>query len=229
MTTSRLVVVFAVLLGGLSTVFLLPKQMGFMPVGINLELPESLGEWWGNRIEVSQHERDVLGPETEFSRMQYSNGRGDEIQASIVLAGQDMMTSIHRPERCMKAQGWEFTPDQSRTIDIPGHGKLTVMRLRNHKLEKTSDGGTRPLQNLCYYWFAGSRDLTHSHLARVRIDMKDRLSGGYVQRWAMMMMSANITAGRSKFGRDEKATDELLTAFIQKLAPEVHKDSIRYE
>lgn len=229
MTTSRLFIVFAVLLGGLSSVFLLPEKLGFMPVGINLELPQSLGEWWGTNVEVTQHEKDVLGPETEFSRKKYSNGRGDEIQASIVLAGQDMMTSIHRPERCLKAQGWEFTPDQSRTIDIPGHGKLTVMRLRNHKLERTSDGETRPVQNICYYWFAGSRDLTHSHFERVRLDIKDRLTGGYVQRWAMMMMSANITAGTSKFGRDEKATDELLTAFIQKLAPEVHKESVRYE
>jgi len=228
MTTSRLAIVFAVLLGGLSSAYFLPEKAGFMPVGINLQLPESLGEWWGNRVDVTQKEKDVLGPETEFSRMEYSNGRGDAIQASIVLAGQDMMTSIHRPERCMKAQGWDFKPDQSRTIEVPGHGKMTLMRLRNSKVETMKDGGTRPLQNLCYYWFAGSRDLTHSHLERVRIDIKDRLSGGYVQRWAMMMISSNITAGTSKFGRDEKATDALLIDFIQKLAPEIHKESIRY-
>lgn len=229
MTTSRLAIVFAVLLGGLSTVFLLPEKMGFMPVGINLALPESLGEWWGRDMEVLQKEREVLGAETDFARKQYSNGRGDEIQASIVLAGEDMMTSIHRPERCMHAQGWEFTPDQTRTIDVPGHGKMTLMRLRNHKVVKTEDGKSVPMQNVCYYWFAGSRDLTHSHLQRVKLDIKDRLAGGYVQRWAMMMMSANITANTSKFGRDEKATDEMLIDFIKKVAPEIHKDSIRYQ
>ena len=228
MTTSRLAIVFALLLGGLSSAYFLPEKIGYMPVGINLELPGSLGEWWGNRVEVTQKEKDVLGPDTEFSRVEYSNGRGDVIQASVVLAGHDMMTSIHRPERCLKAQGWDFIPDESRTIDVPGHGKMTLMRLRNHKLEKTRDGTTRPLQNICYYWFAGSRDLTHSHMQRVRIDIKDRLAGGYVQRWAMMMITANITAGTSKFGRDENSTDELLVQFIQKLAPEIHKESIQY-
>src|SRR4030095_3171383 len=228
MTTSRLAIVFAILLGGLSSVFVLPKQIGFMPVGINLELPENFGEWWGRSVEVTQHEKEVLGPDTEFSRMEYANGRGDLVQASIVLAGQDMMTSIHRPRRCLAAQGWEFQPGDNRTIDIPGHGKLPVMRIRNHKLGKTADGKSMTLQNICYYWFAGSRDVTHSHLQRVRIDTMDRLTGGYVQRWAMMMMSSNITLGTSKFGRDEKATDEMLTGFIQKLAPEIHKESIRY-
>lgn len=228
MTTSRLAIVFAVLLGGLSTVFLLPDKAGFMPVGINLDLPDSLGEWWGREMQVTQKEKEVLGPETEFARMEYSNGRGDEIQASIVLAGQDMMTSIHRPERCMHAQGWEFTPDQTRTIDVPGHGKMTLMRLRNHKLVEGKDGKSIPLQNICYYWFAGSKDLTHSHMQRVKIDIKDRLGGGYVQRWAMMMMSANITGHTEKFGRDEKETDDMLIDFIKKLAPQVHRDSIQY-
>jgi EpsI family protein len=228
MTTSRLAIVFAVLLGGMSSVFFLPEQLGFMPVGINLELPDSLGEWWGRSMEITEKEIGTLGADTEFSRKEYSNGRGDAIQASIVLAGEDMMTSIHRPERCMEAQGWEFTPDQSRTIEIPGHGKLTMMRLRNQKMAKTKDGGTVQLQNICYYWFAGSKSLTHSHLQRVGIDMKDRLHGGYVQRWAMMMMTADITAGTSKFGRDEKGTDAVLIEFIQKLAPQIHKDSIQY-
>jgi EpsI family protein len=228
MTTSRLAIVFVILLGGLSTVFVLPKQLGFMPVGINLELPESIGEWWGNKVQVSQHEKDVLGPGTDFSRMEYSNGRGDRVQASVVLAGEDMMTSIHRPERCLAAQGWEFTPGDVRMIDVPGKGKLPVMRIVNRKLEKTVDGKQRAVQNICYYWFAGFRDVTDSHFQRVRIDTMDRLSGGYVQRWAMMMMSSNITAGYDKFGRDEKGTDEVLAALVQKLAPDIHKDTIRY-
>jgi EpsI family protein len=214
--------------GGLSTVFFLPKQLGFMPVGIERELPDSISEWWGRRVDVTQKEKDVLGPETEFSRVEYSNGRGDKVQASIVLSGQDMMTSIHRPERCLDAQGWEFTPGDNRTIDIPGKGKLPVVRLRNRKLDKAPEGKPIELQNVCYYWFAGSRDVTQSHLERVRIDTMDRLTGGYVQRWGMMMITSDITANTSKFGRDEKATDAMLIDFIQKLAPEIHKESIRY-
>jgi len=229
MITKRLAILFVVLAGGLSCVFALPKQLGVAEQGVLLTLPDSLGEWWGRHVEVTQHEKDVLGKGTEFSRKEYSNGRGDVILGSVVLSGQDMMTSIHRPERCLRAQGWEFNPGDERVIDVPGHGKLPVMRLRNHKTVKTNDGQSVPVENLCYYWFAGSRDLTESHLSRVWIDLKDRLAGGYAQRWAMFMVASNITAKQQKFGRNEAETDEVLTEFIRQLAPKMHTDKIRYQ
>src|SRR4051794_22700974 len=108
MTTSRLAILLALLLGGLSCVFALPKHRGFQPVGVNTEMPEFLGEWWGHDMEVTQKERDTLGHDTEFARKVYSNGRGANVLTSIVLAGQDMMMAIHRPERCLHAQGWNF-------------------------------------------------------------------------------------------------------------------------
>jgi EpsI family protein len=227
MITSRLLILLAVILGGLGSVAILPERKGFMPVGINLELADGLGEWWGRAVEVTPLERETLGTDTEFVRKEYSNGRGDAILASVVLAGEDMMTSIHRPERCLHAQGWEFAPGGKRLIDIPGHGKLPVTRLRNHRMETRRDGTPVSVENICYYWFAGNRSLTESHLDRVWLDTRDRLSGGYVQRWAMMMISANITAPR-KFGRDEAATDVLLEDFIRQLAPQLHKATIQY-
>ena len=106
MTTSRLALLLAVLLGGLSSIFLLPRQLGFQPVGIELELPKMVGGWYGRDVTVSEKERIVLGEGTEFARKSYRNGRGYEIVASIVLSGQDMNTSIHRPERCLPSQGF---------------------------------------------------------------------------------------------------------------------------
>jgi len=228
MTTSRLAILLAIMLGGLSSVFLLPKQLGFMPEGIELALPESLGEWWGQDVEVTQHEHEVLGADTEFARKQYTNGRGDRILASVVLSGQDMMTAIHRPERCLRAQGWDFQEGERRFVDVPGRGKLPVMRLRNRKPEKTIDGRSVMVEHVLYYWFAGSQDVTESHLDRVRIDMRDRIRSGYAQRWAMMSISAPITANQDKFGRDEKATDELVAGFVRQLAPTLHKPSVRF-
>lgn len=228
MTTSRLFIVFAILLGGLSSVFFLPKQLGFMPEGVNLAIPEYLGEWWGQNMKIQDKERAVLGMDTDFARKEYANARGDRILVSVVLSGQDMMTSIHRPERCLRAQGWDFQPGEIRTIDIPNHGKLPVMRLKNRKFEKGANGESIQIENICYYWFAGSKDVTASHLDRVKIDSIDRIKGGYVQRWAMTMIAADITGNRLKFGRNEKETDELLVQFIAKLAPQLHKDAIQY-
>lgn len=227
MTTSRLAILLAVVLGGLSSVAILPERKGFMPVGINLQLPESIGSWWGRDVAITDKEHQVLGPDTEFARKEYSTFQGDLILASVVLAGEDMMTSIHRPERCLAAQGWQFSPGGTRVIDIPGHGKLPVTRLKNHRTDRRRDGSPMEVENICYYWFAGNRSLTPSHLERVWFDTRDRLSGGYVQRWAMMMISANITK-QQKFGRDEAATDQLLTEFTSKLAPQIHRETIQY-
>ena len=227
MTTSRLAILLAIVLGGLSSVALLPQRKGFMPVGIQLALPESLGSWWGRDVAVTDKERQVLGADTEFARKEYSSFQGDVVLVSVVLAGEDMMTSIHRPERCLAAQGWQFSPGGTRAIDMPGGGKLPVTRLKNHRVDRLRNGQALNTDNICYYWFAGNRSLTPSHMERVWIDTRDRLAGGYVQRWAMMMISANITAGQ-KFGRDEAATDAMLTDFVRQLAPAIHRSSIEY-
>jgi EpsI family protein len=215
-------------LGGLSCVFLIPTQVGFQPVGINPKLPEFLGEWWGRDVEVIQRERDTLGHDTEFSRKVYSNGRGANVLASIVLAGEDMMMAIHRPERCLAAQGWTFGEPTRRTISLPDGRKLDVMKVHNSKFIKGPDDKPFEVENVCYYWFAGSKDVTPSHYERVWLDSRDRLFGGYVQRWAMIMISSDITSAHEKFGRDEAATDRLLAEFAQKMVPIVHKDQLEY-
>ncbi len=229
MTTSRLAILLAVLLAGLSSVYLLPEKLGFQPVGIELRLPEYLGQWWGQEMQVSQKERDTLGPDTEFARKGYDNGIGAQVLASVVLAGEDMMTGIHRPERCLAAQGWTFQTPTARMIEIPGAGKLDVMRVQNSKQVMTRDGKPLEIRNICYYWFAGSKDLTPSHFQRVWIDSRDRIMGGYVQRWAMIMVSADITEAHDRFGRNETATDKLLTDFVQQIAPKVHKPTLQYD
>ena len=114
----------------MSSIFLLPKQLGFQPVGIDLELPKMVGGWYGTDLAVSEKERIVLGEGTEFARKSYRNGRGYEIVASIVLSGQDMNTSIHRPERCMPAQGFTVIDKRSVPLALPGHELLRVTRLR---------------------------------------------------------------------------------------------------
>lgn len=228
MTTNRLIILLAVLLTGLSSVYFLPETKGYMPTGINLALPEGLGDWWGREGVITDHEREVLGPGTEFARKQYTNGRGDLIMASIVLAGDDMMTSIHRPERCLNAQGWACVPTGSRRVEVPGFGLMPIKRLKNERVEQLANGQTVTVENVCYYWFAGFQDLTASHEARIWFDTRDRFRQGYVQRWAMMLVSANVTATHSKFGRNEKSVDEMLTAFVRDLAPQLHKDTVKY-
>lgn len=226
MTTSRLAILLAVMLGGLSTVFLLPKQMYFQPLGVRMELPEFIGEWYGNDLQVTDRERQVLGQETEFARKAYANGRGDEIQISIVLGGQDMNTSIHRPERCLPAQGWTVTNSKALTVRVPNYGGIPATRLLNLRNVPGPDDKPVPVYNVNYYWFAGHEDLTRSHVERTLIDLKDRLMYGYNQRWAYITVAATVTDNLKRFGRSQQEVDAMIQEFIRQIAPKLHAESI---
>src|SRR5438477_727753 len=116
MITKRLVTLQLILVGGFSAVFLLPKDIRIQPSAVNLSLPEMVGDWKGAEQEVGGAERAILGPDTQFARKVYTMDQ-DQIFVSVVLSGPDMNTSIHRPERCLPAQGWTII--QSNIASIP--------------------------------------------------------------------------------------------------------------
>src|SRR5688572_8230954 len=153
MTTKRLAVLLLIVVLGMGSVFVLPQQLGYQPVGAELDLPEFLGEWWGKEGDILEKERDVLGHDTDFARKIYASGAADTILASVVLAGQDMMTGIHRPERCLTAQGWQVGSQSKRVMQVPGVGTLEATRLQNLKYIRGPNGESVPVNNLCYYWF----------------------------------------------------------------------------
>ena len=227
MTTSRLAVLLAVLLA-MSAVFLLPKQFQEQPVGVKLALPETLGEWTGTDASITDREISILGKETEFARKNYTNGRGDELQATIVLAGHDMDTSIHRPERCLVAQGWSLAESPVVKIDVPGRGVLDTTRLKVVKMVQPEGGKPFPYTNLNYYWFTGCTDTTASHLTRTRTDITDRLLHGYNQRWAYFTVTATITKDMKRNGRTAEETDAFIQDFIQRMVPETHLPSVKF-
>lgn len=227
MTTKRAAALFAVLLGGLGSVLFLPKQLYFQPLGVDPQLPGFVGEWFGSNEAVSDKERQTLGAETEFSRKSYTNGRGDVLHVTVVLSGQDMNTSIHRPERCLPAQGWTIADKRSTAVPVDAHGVLHPTRLHNLRSVAQQAGKARTIYNIDYYWFVGHTDVTGSHFERTWIDMRDRLLHGYNQRWAYISIAATVTKDLQPFGRDEKETDALIKDFIKQLVPVVHLNAAK--
>ena len=223
MTIKRLLALEVILLVSLGAVFLLPKVANSAPQGIALSLPDYVGDWFGVDQEISAKEREVLAKDTQFARKLYTDGRGGEIFASIVLSGQDLDNSIHRPERCLPAQGWSVA--SSRTVKIPlGDEKnLETTRLYNVRKVPTADGRTVEIHNLNYYWFVGFKDITASHLRRTYLDIRDRMLYGYNQRWAYITVAGQITKGLTAFGRSEEQTDAQLQDFIRHLLPTIHR------
>jgi EpsI family protein len=223
MTTSRLAILLAVLLTGLGSIFLLPKQLGFQPVGVEMELPKMVGGWYGTDVAVTEKEKQVLGAGTEFARKSYRNGRGYEITASIVLSGQDMNTSIHRPERCLPAQGFTVIDKRSVPIALPDRPPLRVTRLQNVRNIPAGENAPTAFFNLTYYWFAGHTDVTNSHYARTWFDVRDRLLHGYNQRWAYLTVAATLPPGAKDDPRIERMVDEWMQDFIKQLLPKIEK------
>src|SRR3984893_11662894 len=224
MTTNRLVVLLLVLLVGLSAVFLLPAPAKTQPVGIKLALPRSIDKWYGVDLPITKRERQILAGDTEFARKEYTDGVGNTINASIVLSGHDLDNSIHRPERCLPAQGWTITDSRQLDVSISGGQKLKVTRLRNVAPVTAQNGKIISVYNLNYYWFVGYHHLTASHLERTFLDIQDRILRGYNQRWAYVTVASNITGGLMPFGRSEKETDALLQDFIQRLFPQINDE-----
>ena len=226
MNTKRFLILQVILLAGLGTVFFLPKHVEMPAAGVKLALPAYIGMWYGESAEVTQREREVLGPETRFARRRYEDGIGGRIDTSIVLSGEDMNTSIHRPERCLPAQGFTLVGSHSRVLRVGGR-PLRVTRL--HAIRPIPANEEHPAfteHTLHYYWFIGSSETTASHFSRELIDIRDRILKGTVQRWAYVTLSSPVTKGQDKFGRSEADVDQALTAFIEKLVPEVELPAV---
>jgi EpsI family protein len=223
MITRRLLQVQAVLLAGFGSVFLLPHSNKTSPAGIAMALPNVVGVWIGDDAAITQKELDALAKDTQFARKIYTGPEGDQILVSIVLSGDDMTSSIHRPERCLPAQGWQMQSSSSRIIQIPGGKSLGVTRLQNARTVQTQDKRELTLTNLDYYWFIGYKDMTASHLTRTEIDLRDRIMYGYSQRWAYVTIAANVTKGIWRPERTEEQTTAMLDEFIQQLAPRLQR------
>jgi EpsI family protein len=221
MTISRLLILQALLAGGLGTVFFIPRETKLQPCRVRMELPEMLGGWAGKPQAVTDREHEVLAPDTEFCRKVYEDGLGDKVLVSIVLSGHDLDNSIHRPERCLPAQGWTIQDSSTLNLPVPDApgGKLPVTRLHDFQ-QMTYRGQVANVYNLNYYWFIGYSDITASHIQREFMDMRDRLLHGYNQRWAYVTVAAMITRSpQIPEGRDEAQTDAMIQELIEKVYP----------
>jgi EpsI family protein len=228
MTIKRLVFLQLVLFAGLGSAYLVPTQAKTQPMGVIMDLPESLGQWSGESQKITEAELNGLAPDTSFARRMYSNAFGDHILASIVLAGEDPDNSIHRPERCLPAQGWTVVESRTVIMKAPAlpTGQLKATRLRNQRTFEDEKGNSHTLYNLNYYWFVGYADVTPSHIDRALIDIRDRVTKGYNQRWAYVTVASTVTEGFVKFGRSEAATDQMIQSLIQELFPRIVRPSV---
>ena len=217
----------------LGAVYVLPKAGQTAESAVKMELPGSTGGWSFEKQMASEAEIGTLSKDTEFAKaicLRPRPGEVDEngylipdrVDLSLVLSGHDLNNSIHRPERCMPAQGHSIISSSDVTFDVSNGRKFETKRLRSVQSLKDQKTGKVAAEFNCvtYYFFVGHDLITNDHLARTVIDMKDRLVHGRDQRWAYV--SASMWFGKIPWIKDKEVTeaeaDEKLTKFINGFA-----------
>jgi len=186
----------------LGAVYFLPKAGEVAESAVKMELPGSTGGWTFTTLPASKDELGTLPPDTQFAKAICLRPRPgevtldghlvpDRVDLSVVLSGYDLNSSIHRPERCMPAQGHTITDSRNVRLQLANGRDFDAKRLRSVQTIKTSAEGNETLQLQCvsYYFFVGHDHVTNDHLERTLVDMKDRLLRGMDQRWAYVSAS----------------------------------------
>jgi len=187
---------------GLSGIYFLPSSGKVAESAVNMVLPNVSGAWSLESIPPSEAELGTLAPDTKFAKAvclkvrpgEYNlDGQAipDRLDISVVLSGADINNSIHRPERCMPAQGHNITSSSSQILKLSNGRQFPTKRLISIQNIPMNEERTKFLKLNCvtYYFFVGHDRVSNDHLGRTFIDMKDRIVFGMDQRWAYVSVS----------------------------------------
>jgi len=188
--------------------------------GIDLNLPDSVGKFWGTRQEISEGERVILPSDTEFAKKLYADGQGDNINCQIVLAGAEKR-SIHRPEVCLPGQGWVVKSGEAITIPLDNGQPLEVMKLTISRPVTLQNGQQKELTSYFMYWFVGKDTTTPYHFVRILKTNLDMLMHNTNHRWAYVIVSSPVLEGFTPDGKNAEQTLDMLKKFIGEVAPHI--------
>jgi hypothetical protein len=226
----------AILAAALSSIFFLPPFRE-TDSAMAMDIPEQLGRWVTKSYLPSEQEVKSLANDTRFSKAQcfserpgsrdFLTGRSavDSADVSIVLSGHDLANSIHRPERCMPAQGFDIYQSQKSVLEVPGKRSIPIRSLLSTRdIPKGKDPKDVYKRNfLTVYFFVGHQVVTEDHSQRTKIDMKDRLKKGEAQSWAYISVTTAFKGGEGAppeeqaFLPDQGAADTMVREILSDL------------
>ena len=221
----RLIIAQSMLLIGLGSIYMLPRGYDIRESAIIMVLPKMVNEWFGENMATSEVVVNALADDTNYAQSQYkrrtpkTDDKIDIINTFIVLSGDDMNNSIHRPERCLAAQGFEILVSEEREISVSEDASIPVKRLVSRHLNTG-------LKQVSYYWFTGAKVITAGHYSRTITDIVDRLTTGTNQRWAFVTVTSPIIEGQNTHPFTQHSieeTDILISEFISNIFDQIHK------
>ena len=188
--------------------------------GVNMRLPDSLGNYLGFDVDVSESERLILPRDTEFAKKRYDGFNWAEITAEIVLSGAQRQ-SIHRPQVCLTGQGWVIEKEETIPITLPD-GR--VQKVRKLTLVRT-EGGVR-IVGYFIYWFVGKDKTTDDHFERIFLTSWDRIVHRVNHRWAYVIVDSILPPGSKVSDSDRQKVLADLVSFTRQLIPQIQKPEV---
>ncbi len=225
----------------LGLIFVLPHRGDVAPTSlsrsaIDMETktpPLHFGDWLASATEASENEVKTLNADTTFIKANYRsydlpplfNQDGQQLDSfislSIVISGFDINNSIHRPERCLRAQGHLEMQSLADDFSTPAGRAIKVQRLTSiYPMAPKQEGGKPfPIGFISYYYFVGHKNLTHDHYARTFLDMRDRLLHGADQQWSFVMLSMPYHLGETpaQNSMNQKRADKKIRQLLGEL------------
>lgn len=182
---------------------------------LRIELPERVGNMTSTNVEPTALEVATLPKDTTFGKRLYTSPDGFQIFTSVVMMGSDR-TSIHKPEFCLEAQGWQIVRRETSAVHIerPHAYDLPVRKFITGQVVRGANGGTTRWGGVYAFWFVAEDHVTASHLTRMKWITYDLLTRGVLPRWAYVSCFVTCPAGR------EEAAFERVRQFIAAAVPE---------
>ncbi len=127
--------------------------------GVVKALPLRIGEVQGWEGEADQRETNMLAEDVRILRNHYILPSGANVTISVVLSGAERR-SLHRPEICLPAQGWNVLDEV--VVETPDlkHGSQEMKMVRMLRDYAGPDGVPRRLRALNLFFYVGSQGVT---------------------------------------------------------------------
>lgn len=212
----------------MGSIYFLPKRGDIAPSSLTMKLPVEyeLPGWYGEKKQESELERKILAADTKFSKANYYNtslgfkAKALACHVSIVLSGDDMNSSIHRPELCLPSQGHFNLLSNARTLELNNGKTITLTKLESQINISPDSKKPQLLNSINYYVFVGDGNITHNHIMRVLLDMDKRILHGQDQRWAYIQFGVYYG---NLIGTTKQEAEEETEKLIKSLLPRIIK------
>jgi len=223
--TAMLATFLALLALTAAACFVFQPAASVSEAGVVMKWPDKVFDLTGRDEPVSEAEKKILPPDTEFAKKTYTNSAGDFLSAQIVLSGVEHR-SIHRPEICLRGQGWNVRSGQVVRVPLKSGRNLDVMVLDITRPARLSNGKAVELPALYAYFFVSKDAETPRHFDRIAITNLDLLLHNKAHRWAYVIAMAQVLKGLAPNGRDREQTLQMIEDFLRETAPQFLKSEM---